>query len=125
MNEQGFKRIPTEVEGRTVSDITTIIEDQEGFLWLGSDLGLLKYNGYEYIRYKNNPKDSTSLHDNSVQSLQVDYRGDIWVGTKTGVSRYSKACDCFFRYSSTPNNSMPNGFISDIIEDQNKNIGLP
>jgi len=122
---QNFKKIKIEIEGMKISEITSIVEDKEGYIWMGTSLGLLKYNGYEFIRYKNNSLDSTSLHNNNVKALHLDSEGDLWVGTKAGLSRYNPACDCFIRYPSTPNNDKntpPTGFIADITEDSNKNV---
>ena len=48
--------------------ITSICQDKDGFIWIGTDYGLNKFNGIQFTHYYNNPKDSTSLSDNSVKA---------------------------------------------------------
>ncbi|MCB9267821.1 MAG: response regulator [Lewinellaceae bacterium] len=75
-------------------------QDQEGFIWLGTPDGLYKYDGYQSTSYRNIPGDSSSLDNNWIESIFIDSRNDIWVGTITGLNRYNPGCDCFFRYPS-------------------------
>lgn len=51
--------------------ITSICQDKDGFIWIGTDYGLNKFNGIQFTHYYNNPKDSTSLSDNSVKALML------------------------------------------------------
>ena len=55
-----FERISLE-QGLSQSIINTIIKDSKGFMWFGTQSGLNKYDGYEFVIYKNNPFDSTAI----------------------------------------------------------------
>ena len=67
-------------QGLSNPTINTIIEDKYGFLWLGTNDGLSRYDGYEFKVYKNNPSDSTSLPGNSIRTISEDNNGDLWIG---------------------------------------------
>ena len=67
-------------QGLSNPTINTIIEDKYGFLWLGTNDGLSRYDGYEFKVYKNNPSDSTSLPGNSIRTISEDNAGNLWIG---------------------------------------------
>lgn len=60
--------------------ITSICQDKDGFIWIGTDYGLNKFNGIQFTHYYNNPKDSTSLSDNSVKALMLDNEAHVMGG---------------------------------------------
>ena len=79
------------------NQITDICQDKTGYIWVGTEYGLNKYDGYRFINYlydKNNP---ASINSNNVVSLFVDSRGTLWVGCGTGICRYNNANDEFDR----------------------------
>ena len=71
-------------EGLSQSIINVIHRDQKGFLWIGTQSGLNKYDGYDFKIYKQNPFDSTSISDNLITSIYEDRSGDLWIGTNAG-----------------------------------------
>lgn len=105
-------------------NITSIKQDHQGYLWMSTNKGLIKYDGYEFIRYLNIPGDSTSLINNNTESLYVDSTGALWIGTSHGLSRYDSGCDCFFQYRSSPDNLTPTGFITTMTEDASQNLWI-
>jgi len=120
-----FERFSTE-DGMPSTSVVSITQDQEGFIWLGTWDGLVKYDGYQFLTFRNIPGDSTSLNDNSIEAIYVDFTGELWVGTKTGLNRYESSCDCFFRYHPDPSipNSLTPGQINTFAEDQSKNLWI-
>lgn len=68
--------------------ITSICQDKDGFIWIGTDYGLNKFNGIQFTHYYNSPKDSTSLADNSIKTLMLDNEGTLWVGGVGGLQYY-------------------------------------
>lgn len=77
--------------------ITSICQDQDGFIWIGTDYGLNRFNGIQFTHYYNQPKDSTSLLDNSVKTLMVDKEGVLWVGSVSGLQYYVPQKNSFQR----------------------------
>jgi len=80
------------------------MEDSYGFLWIGTADGLNRYDGNEFIIYKNNIWDSTSLSSPIVKQLVEDNNGNIWVGTSSGLNFYQRRSDSFIRYTHNPEN---------------------
>ena len=85
--------------------ITCICQDRYGYLWIGTEYGLNKFDGYRYTAYHHNRKDSTTISDNEVASLFVDKSGNLWVGGSKGLARYDYEHDCFKRYQFPDNRS--------------------
>lgn len=81
-----FVRITDKPSSATINDI---VEDWMGYVWIATDRGLNKYNGYDYHQYyhTSNPN---SLVDNQVKTLLCDSRGIVWVGTVLGLCHYTK-----------------------------------
>ena len=78
--------------------VYTAVQDSSRFIWLGSESGLLKYDGYGILSYRFSPDDIHSLCNDHVNSLVYchDY-GKMVVGTDAGVSVYDFASDSFSR----------------------------
>lgn len=90
------------LEGLSHNTVLAILQDQQGFLWVGTADGLNRYDGYEFVVYRHLPSDSTSLIDNTVQTLAEDPSGDLWVGTAGGLDRLDRATGQFEHYDLTP-----------------------
>lgn len=77
--------------------ITCAVKDDRGFIWLGTEDGLNRFDGYGYKIFKPDLTDSSSLSGNYITSLADD--GDfIWIGTLTGLSKYNKKSGTFTNY---------------------------
>ncbi|MBN1993753.1 MAG: histidine kinase, partial [Anaerolineae bacterium] len=78
------------------------IQDSDGFLWMGTKSGLIKYNGLDIQVYKQGPD---SLSENLACSLLEDQKGMLWLGTSsTGLNRYDKNTNTFTYYQHDPDN---------------------
>ena len=78
-----FERFSIE-DGLSSSTINSIIQDKKGFLWIATENGLNRYDGYSFKVYLHNPDDSSSLSQNFIWSLAEDKDGFIWAGTEGG-----------------------------------------
>ena len=84
--------------------VTVFAEDGDGFLWVGSQSGLQRWDGYRFWTYKTVLGSSDSLPDDLVQALYTDWQGRLWVGTSSGgLAMYDRRTDKFVRYRSSPN----------------------
>ncbi|MBN1396764.1 MAG: response regulator [Bacteroidetes bacterium] len=102
-----------------------IVQDSEGFIWIGTGDGLNRFDGRTFKVYRNNPKSNTSLKSNIITCLLCDSNGQLWIGTYGGgLSRYNKEKDNFLTYTSDPNNpeALLSGEINAIAEDKYNNI---
>ena len=82
-------------QGLSNPTINCIYEDKYGFLWLGTNDGLNRYDGYEFKVYKNNPSDSTSLPGNLIRTISEDNNGDLWIGGTNVLAKYDRINDKF------------------------------
>ena len=78
--------------------INDICQDKYGYIWIATENGLNKYDGYRFTSYYHQPSDSTTLPSKVVTKLFCDKKGQLWVGTRTGFVRYDYATDRFIRY---------------------------
>ena len=93
-----FRRLSLE-EGLSQTTVNSILQDRRGFLWIATEDGLNRYDGYEFTVYKNEPDDTSSLPADSVWSIAEDAQGDLWVATEGGgVARWDHRSDRFVRY---------------------------
>lgn len=86
--------------------ITCICQDIYGYIWIGTEFGLNKFDSYRYTAYHHDRRDSTSIPDNEIASLFVDKAGQLWVGGSKGLARYDYQHDTFKRYE-FPDNRHP------------------
>src|SRR4028119_408893 len=96
-NTANFDHITVE-QGLSQSEVYAILKDKQGFMWFGTVDGLNKYNGYNFIHYKHDPYDSTTLSHNHVNALHEDKSGNLWVGTLFGLNKFDKHTNTFTRY---------------------------
>lgn len=75
------------------SMIKAIAQDKHGFLWIGTEHGLDRYDGYHFVHYTQ--LDATKTWATEVNSLYVDRGGHLWVGTARGLFAYDSADDAF------------------------------
>jgi len=88
--------------------VTAFAEDGDGFLWVGSQSGLQRWDGYRFWSYKTELGVPTSIPDNLVQALYTDWRGRLWIGTSSGgLAMYDREKDSFVRYRLDPSDRNP------------------
>ena len=86
-------------EGLAHSTVNCILQDRYGFIWVGTDDGLNRYDGHDLSVYRHNPDDPHSLSHNRVSSLFEDSAGVLWVGTYGGgLNRFDRDAGQFTRY---------------------------
>ncbi len=52
--------------------VSCIMQDQLGFMWIGSTDGLYRFDGYEFKAFRHDSNDSTSLQNNTITALHED-----------------------------------------------------
>ncbi|TYP93514.1 ligand-binding sensor domain-containing protein [Fodinibius salinus] len=109
-------------EGLSQSVVTSIAQDDMGFLWLATQSGLNRYDGKSFSLFTHNPDDSTSISNNWVTTLLNEPGKPIlWVGTSSGFNKFNLETESFERYGHVNNDSttISNGWINDLYRDQN------
>lgn len=77
------------------SDYTEFCLDRNGFLWIGTKRGLIRFDGVEYDLYTHNEMAETSLSDHRTLDLLCDSKGRLWVATANGLNLYDPLTDSF------------------------------
>jgi signal transduction histidine kinase/ligand-binding sensor domain-containing protein len=85
-----------ESEGVFINDIIT---DKSGIVWMATDNGLVRYDGYEYIHYDVDPKDAKKMGSILTIRLFEAQDGHIWIGCTDGLSEYNPDTKTFKNYN--------------------------
>ena len=116
-NNYRFERLTVD-DGLSQSFINAIIQDHMGFIWIATEYGLNRYDGYNFKIYKYDRKDSTTLASNRVNCLYTDRSNQLWIGTDRGLHLYDREKDRFFRYQQRMDSTgLSNNSIDNIYED--------
>lgn len=68
--------------------VNSIVQDKEGYVWIGTQNGLSRFDGYHFMTYQHIDNDPTSINHNNITSLFMDNKGLLWIGTPKGLSYY-------------------------------------
>jgi ligand-binding sensor domain-containing protein len=85
-------------DGLSQSQAYSIFQDSFGYIWIGTQDGLNRFDGNEFRVFKNDPFDSTTLTHNWVWTVQEDNEGNIWAGTFQGLCKYIRKENRFIQY---------------------------
>ncbi len=117
---QDLQRITTDQIISEV-DINDIVQDQQGFLWLGTMSGLFRYDGYRFVPYVHDPQNPASLGRNEIYGLFVDRAGRLWISLDDGgLDRYDPQINGFIHHRHDPKNpaSLSHNTLRGMWEDQ-------
>ena len=66
--------------------VFALLQDRDGFLWIGTQDGLARYDGYRMRTLRHDPNDPASLSSGRIRTMLEDARGRLWVGTENGLN---------------------------------------
>ncbi|MFN8116928.1 MAG: two-component regulator propeller domain-containing protein [Bacteroidia bacterium] len=118
-----FKRVSIE-EGLSAVTVNTIFQDSQDFIWIGTQDGLNRFDGYHFKAFKNEPSNPKSISANDVICVLEDKQGDIYFGSNGGgLSFYNKYNESFTNYrTSLSASSISNNNVRDIINLNNNEL---
>jgi signal transduction histidine kinase/ligand-binding sensor domain-containing protein len=111
-------------QGLQAVTVTALLQDTQGFIWLGSERGLSRYDGYKLTTYHHDDKDPYSISNNTVTALFQDRLGRMWVVTKSSLELYEPATGRFITYRSNVNSLDGEESISSIEDDGHQGLWL-
>ncbi|MGL5318416.1 MAG: two-component regulator propeller domain-containing protein [Bacteroidales bacterium] len=82
-------------DGLSNSLINYTLQDHKGYIWIATENGLNKYDGYRFTKYFHNETDSCSILNNYVYTLFEDHDQRLWIGTNNGLQTYNRTKDHF------------------------------
>ena len=118
-----FSHLNTQ-DGLSANTVFCILQDQRGFLWVGTYDGLTKYDGYKFTVYKSIEGNSSSISDNKIRAFCEDKEGNLWIGTwYNGLNKYDQKTEKFTRYlhdENDPSSINSNSIIALYIDNSGK-----
>lgn len=124
-----FKQL-SRANGLSNNKVNCILQDKKGFIWIGTDDGLNRYDGNNFIVFKNIPGQLSSVSGNTITDLHEDKEGLIWIATADGgITRYDHRLSPdkqFRQYKHQPGdkNSIPVNIVNAMQEDSRGDLWL-
>ncbi|VUD59259.1 Diguanylate cyclase DosC [Thalassocella blandensis] len=113
-------------QGLNIGSVEAIIQDYQGFIWMGGTDGLARFNGYEFKTFRYQDMNSQSLSNNTVWAIFEDSKHNLWVGTEAGLNLFDRENQSFTRFvqSEDDRNSLPSNIIKSITEDSHGSLWI-
>ncbi|MFZ6875786.1 two-component regulator propeller domain-containing protein [Undibacterium sp. Di27W] len=121
-----FQHVSLE-QGLPMQSVQTIAQDPQGFLWMGGQAGLVRFDGYRFTSYKNTADDIHSLNSDWVRQIYFDRQARMWIITAAGgLHLYDRNRDHFQRFviPGDAHSQVQNSAINDIIDDGQQGLWL-
>lgn len=115
-----FAHLTTEM-GLSQSTAFCLLQDSQGFVWVGTEDGLNRFDGYAVTTYRHDSHDASSLPSDFVWGIAEDPAGDLWIGTDGGgLARWERKKDRFTAYRHDPKNeaSLPSDRVREVFVDR-------
>ena len=68
----------------------SIHQDHQGFIWIGTENGLNRFDGKYFLEFRFDPEDPETLDDNWINTIYEDSQNNLWIGTKMGMNRLNR-----------------------------------
>ena len=92
-------------EGKVFGHVTGIVQDKQGYMWFATKKGLFRFDGYEMISYRHDPLDNNTIASDQLESIAIDHKGMIWIGTLgSGLDRFDPSTKTFTHFRHDPKN---------------------
>jgi signal transduction histidine kinase/ligand-binding sensor domain-containing protein/CheY-like chemotaxis protein/HPt (histidine-containing phosphotransfer) domain-containing protein len=103
----------TTAEGLSQGTVYDSLQDSQGFVWLATEDGLIRYDGLELYRYAYSRTAREGLPGNFIREIVEDAHHDLWIAIKdAGLARWNRATDTFTRFRHDPKD--PGSLASDV-----------
>ncbi len=97
-----FEHLTTR-DGLSQNTVYSIVQDRQGYMWLGTKIGLNRYDGYGFRVFTHDPFEPGSLSDAFVRVVIEDRDGALWIGTNQGgLNRFDPSTETFTRFRHDP-----------------------
>lgn len=113
-----FQRF-TDEDGLPLAGVSCLFQDSKGFLWVGTFIGLYRFDGYRFAAYRRDAEDPKSISEANITSIYETRSGQIWIGTSNGLNRYDRATDGFktFKSDAADPSGLKDSYVRNIFED--------
>src|SRR5688572_12925953 len=99
-SQDTYRAIPWDVEqGLSIGGRNCMLKDKNGFLWIGTNVGLNRFDGNHFTNYFSDKNKSGTIISDLVFGLIEDSLHNIWIGTPKGLSLYNTSADTFSNFT--------------------------
>lgn len=111
-------------QGLSQGTVFKMLQDKQGFIWIGTDDGLNCFDGYSFKVMGYEPGKDNSLSDNNIYDLAECPEGKIWIATAYGLNCYNPVTDRFTVFLHSPDDpkSISSNIIKCILHDQGRMV---
>jgi signal transduction histidine kinase/ligand-binding sensor domain-containing protein/DNA-binding response OmpR family regulator len=111
--------------GLSNNTVYAVEEDQFGFLWVGTENGLNRFDSRDWVHYFFSPADSTGLSNSKIQAILSDHLGRLWIGTAKGLNLFSFETNTFRRIGHDSGSiRLPGDYIRCLFEDSDGELWI-
>ena len=112
-------------DGLPSNHVYGIVQDSTGFIWIGTDNGLSRFDGHSFRNYLHAGSNPASLSSNNIRRLAIDRRQRLWLSLDNGVEIYDPGTETFEHFDlKTPDSVAVEGQTIEIIEDSDGEIWI-
>lgn len=120
-------------QGLSQNSVHDILQDRHGYLWVATQDGLNRFNGYQFEVYRHVPEDDADtgalrrgVSNSTIWKLYEDRDGVLWIGTAGGLNRFDRESEGFnhFRHYPDRAGSLSHATVRDMLEDQAGNFWI-
>ncbi len=111
-------------DGLSSNRIRCIYRDSKDYLWMGTDIGLDKYDSYQVKNYRHGDGRFGAISSDILICIYEDSKKNLWFGTYDGLNLYDREKDNFTVFKNNPSDdsSLSSNCITGIVEDREKNL---
>ncbi len=113
-------------DGLPYNAVRSITSDHQGYIWIGTELGLARYDGLSVTSYLSDAQNPNSLTANYIKQLTTDDSGQLWLSSGKGISRYQLDSNNFQHWQKENGkaNSLSSNRVQSFVEDQKGNFWI-
>ena len=114
----------TTENGLSQNSINSIVQDQHGFIWIATESGLNRFDGYKFKKWFQDPGNKNSLTSAYINQLAIDKNNHIWIATTAGISYYNPKTNKFSsnKYKKEEKGSLSHNLVNCIFVDSDNNL---
>lgn len=107
----------TTENGLSQNNVSCIIKDRDGFMWMGTGDGLNRFDSYSFTRFTHSDTDASSISNNAILNCLLDSKGRLWIGTYDGLNLYDSQKETFRKFLMEPSGKISHNTILYMLED--------
>nr|WP_294898241.1 hybrid sensor histidine kinase/response regulator transcription factor [uncultured Pedobacter sp.] len=106
-------------DGLSQNTVYCTFQDKKGFIWVGTEDGLNRFDGTDWLIFKHDINNKTSLSNNQVNAIEQAEDGSLIIATADGLNIYDPAKNVFRRVNLHTSKEQNNDFVSSVMKDSN------